>query len=161
MEKVTMELDSPGEIPEFSLPEGYRILPFHTGDERYWLNIHLRADKYSKIDKQLHYRQFGDDQNVLRQRQFFIHYKDRVIGTASAWFNKKYKDGTFGQVHWVAIDPEHQGKGLAKPLLATVLRRLQELGYQKAMLFTDSRRPVAIMLYEKFGFVIVNCETAN
>jgi len=58
----------------------------------------------------------------------------------------------YGRVHWVAIVPEMQGKGLSKPMLSVVLDRLRELGHGRAYLTTNTVRTAAINLYLKFGF---------
>jgi len=60
-----------------------------------------------------------------------------------------------GRVHWVAIDPEHQGRGLSKPLLSTVCNTLAAMGHDEAYLVTSSGRVAAIRLYLHFGFVPV------
>ncbi len=156
MTQIIMELDSLETIPSFQWPPDFSIRPYIPGDEQYWLNIHRLADEYSKITDSLFSEQFGNDQRVLHQRQFYILHNDFPIGTASAWFKPEYKDGSYGQVHWVAIVPEYQGCGLAKPLLSTILIRLRELGNERAMLNTDTRRSVAIALYKKFNFQKVN-----
>lgn len=59
------------------------------------------------------------------------------------------------RVHWVAIAPCAQGRGLAKPLMTNICRRLRDLGHQRAYLTTAPERIVAINLYLKFGFVPV------
>jgi ribosomal protein S18 acetylase RimI-like enzyme len=76
------------------------------------------------------------------------------IGTATAWFDapQSGEEIGVGRVHWVAIVPEFQGRGLAKPLLDSVLQMLRVCGHTRAVLLTDTRRPAAIALYEKFGF---------
>lgn len=90
---------------------------------------------------------------ILKERQFYLY--DAVglpIGTATAWL-KTYNNLLYGRVHWVAIVPSEQGKGLAKPLLSTVGRRLRDLKHDCAYLKTASVRIAAIGLYLKFGFV--------
>jgi len=76
-----------------------------------------------------------------------------AIGTATAWFNNDYYGQPYGQLHWVAIVPEAQGQGLAKPLLSIVLNRMAELGHTRCYLGTSTARIPAINLYCKFGFV--------
>ena len=64
-----------------------------------------------------------------------------------------YKGLAWGRIHWVAIVPEFQGRGLAKPLLTAVMNRMVELGHQRARLATATQRLPAINLYLKFGFL--------
>jgi GNAT superfamily N-acetyltransferase len=74
------------------------------------------------------------------------------VGTITAWRNADYRSAAYGRVHWVAIVPAFQGRGLARPLLAACLRRLSELGYGGAYLTTSPPRLAAINLYLRFGF---------
>jgi ribosomal protein S18 acetylase RimI-like enzyme len=60
-----------------------------------------------------------------------------------------------GRVHWVAILPAFQGRGLAKPLLTAVCLRLRELGHTSAYLSTSAARIPALNLYRQFGFAPV------
>jgi GNAT superfamily N-acetyltransferase len=74
------------------------------------------------------------------------------VGTASAWYDRRYRDGTYGMVHWIAMRPSSQGKGLGKALLAFTMRTLAQW-HDKCILGTQSKRIGAINLYLKFGFV--------
>jgi ribosomal protein S18 acetylase RimI-like enzyme len=139
----------------YDLPSDYKIVFYRDGDEKAWIDIHLDADKYNKINIDVFRDSFGYNTEIQKQRQLYLYYKNKIIGTSSAWFDKDYKEGKFGRVHWVAIKEEYQGKGLAKSLLYYTCKTLLDLGHKKAFLTTDTRRPYAIKLYEKFGFKIV------
>lgn len=54
----------------------------------------------------------------------------------------------------MAVAPEFQGRGLAKPLLRAVLLRLKQLGHDEVVLATQSTRLAAIRLCESFGVVM-------
>jgi len=95
------------------------------------------------------------DPDELAKRQFYLCRGEKVIGTATAWLGRDYKDGSYGRVHWVAIRPAYQGQGLSRPLMSEVLRALKRLGHERAYLTTSRRRPIAIRLYKSFGFVEV------
>jgi GNAT superfamily N-acetyltransferase len=140
-------------IARFDLEEPCTIRTYQPGDERHWYSIHLEADKLSNITQELFASQFGSDQRVLSTRQLYLCDADSVVGTATAWYGDTYKDGSYGRVHWVAIRPSHQGRGLSKPLLSEVLQTLARLGYTKAYLTTSRLRPVAMHLYRSFGFI--------
>ena len=74
------------------------------------------------------------------------------MGTATAWSGDLFPGQPIGRIHWVAIVPDRQGQGLAKPLLAATCRRLRALGHERAYLTTSTARLPAINLYLLFGF---------
>ena len=139
-------------IPEFGLPAGYSIRWFRPGDEKSWRHIHSLADRYTAVTPDLFEKEFGNNTRILSERQcFLLDRKNSPVGTASAWFDDIRKQSS-GRIHWVAIIPSEQGKGLAKPLLSTVCNRLKALGHQRAHLTTQTVRISAINLYLTFGF---------
>ncbi len=56
-------------------------------------------------------------------------------------------------MHWLAVLPQYQGRGLGKVLLSAVCQRLRALGHTATYLCTANVRERAIQLYFKFGFV--------
>lgn len=150
---VHMIRDNLEDIPQYDLPSPYIIRPYQPGDEAAWERIHIEADKYTTITPTLFAEQFGQDVETLKERQFYLCGAAGIpIGTATAWF-MTHNGQSYGRVHWVAIVPAEQGKGLAKPLLSTVCQRLRDLKHDRAYLDTASVRLAAIGLYLKFGFV--------
>jgi GNAT superfamily N-acetyltransferase len=160
-------------VPEFALPAGYSLRWYQPGDEAHWLCIHLATDRYNKIDPALFERQFGVAQerglqstsasqgrsgmnSALRdlgERQcYLLAPPGNAIGTGTAWFTDDFEGCRWGRVHWMAIIPEFQGRGLAKPLMTAICRCLRELGHDRAYLSTSTARHAAIGLYLKFGF---------
>ncbi|MHC4116313.1 MAG: GNAT family N-acetyltransferase [Planctomycetota bacterium] len=152
---VKMTREDLEDIPDCVLPAGYATRWYRPGDEVLWLKIQSLADQYNRVTPGLFEKEFGTDVQALSERQCFLcDSEGNAIGTASAWFDNQ--DGqSFGRVHWLAITPRHQGKGLAKPLLAAVCNRLKSLGHSKTFLTTQTCRVPAINLYAKFGFMPV------
>ncbi len=158
--RITMVRESLDGIPEFALPAAYALRWYQPGDERLWLSIQAPADHYNAITPELFTRQFGTDRALLEQRQcYLLNEGGRGIGTATAWFNDDFNGRRYGRVHWVAILPQYQGYGLAKPLMTLVCRRLRDLGHDRAYLTTSTARIAAINLYFHFGFVPMICTT--
>jgi GNAT superfamily N-acetyltransferase len=150
---ICMIRENLDDIPDYALPSGYAIRWYQPGDEESWYRIHLLADQYTKMTSGLFEEQFGGDARLLADRQcFLIDGNSALIGTATAWLGNHNKQSR-GRIHWVAIVPAEQGKGLARPLLATVCKRLKDLGHDSAFLTTQTVRIPAINLYLKFGFV--------
>jgi GNAT superfamily N-acetyltransferase len=75
-----------------------------------------------------------------------------AVGTLSAWSDTQYLGEPWGQVHWVAIRPAYQRKGLARAALAYTLQQLAQW-HERAYLGTQSLRLPAIRLYLEMGFV--------
>lgn len=140
------------DIPHYKLPVGFTLRAYQPGDEAAWLSIHLEADKHNVITVDTYSEQFGADSQTLAERQFYLcDDAGQAIGTATAWFNT-YRGEIYGRVHWVAIVPAMQGRGLARPLLSAVCQRMRELGHRRAYLTTESARLPAINLYLRYGF---------
>lgn len=149
--EVTMVHPSLADTPRFPLPAGFGVKWYEPGDEQHWVDIHQKADRYNKATAELFRSEFGTDEALLRRRQCFLTADKDVIGTATAWCNI-FQGQPFGQVHWVAIVPGWQGRGLARPLVSTVVGRMLELGHEQAFLVTQTPRMAAISLYSRFGF---------
>jgi len=160
-------------LPEFALPAGFLLRWYQAGDEAHWLRIHLAADHFNEITPDLFQRQFAvhpargrqpassnearnglkSAPRELRERQaYLLASSGEVIGTGTAWFNDHFEGARWGRVHWMAILPELQGRGLGKSLLSAICRRLRELGHERAYLTTSTARVPAIKLYLQFGF---------
>jgi len=153
---LTMTRPNLDGVPAYPVPAGHAIRPYRPGDERAWFRIQSAADRYNRITPESLRQEFGDDRSVLGRRLLFLYEPGgTAIGTAAAWFGDDRHAQDMGRVHWVAIDPAHQGRGLSKPLLSTVCTTLAEMGHDEAYLVTSSGRIAAIRLYLLFGFVPV------
>lgn len=140
--------------PQFALHPGYTLRTYRPGDEDAWADIHRLADRLNPVTTALFGEQFGARPEELPRRQFFLlNPAAETVGTATAWFGTDRDGVLLGRVHWVAIVPAEQGRGLAKPLLAAVCGRLLELGHRQAYLTTSILRPAALNLYFAFGFM--------
>lgn len=139
--------------PVFPLPESFSVQNIRAGAEPTWLAVQLAAEKQLAITADWFWNDFGRDGSAHAERILFLHDANgKAVGTAAAWLDDETKRPELGRIHWVAIAPSHQGRGLAKPLVSATLQRLRELGHSSAYLKTDSSRPIAIRVYEAFGF---------
>jgi len=151
---VTMCRENLADVPVYPVPAGYSVRAFCPGDEHNWVVIQSASDRFNRITPELFRAEFGDDSGVLAERQFFLlDPQDKAIGTATAWFDDNFLGRRYGRVHWVAIHPGRQGRGLSKPLMSKVCGVLRELGHGRAYLVTSTARIPAINLYLHFGFV--------
>ena len=152
---VTMIRENLRDIPDVPLPSPYTYRWYRPGDEDHWYRIWSTADtEHQGATPETFAREFGSDAQLLPERQVYVcDAAGRAVATATAWFRNDYHGRDYGLVHWVAVAPEEQGKGLSKCLVSTVLKHLVTLGHDKAMLVTQVYRPRAIKAYLGFGFL--------
>jgi len=139
-------------IPQFALPDGYTMRRYQTGDIRHWLDFHIPLFDKGDITESLFWREYGRDETVIIQRQFYMMHGEQVIGSISAWFGDEERGTHLGRIHWVVLHEDYRSKGLSKPLLSFAMNKLKELGHTQAYLTTDTELVPAINLYMKFGF---------
>jgi mycothiol synthase len=77
----------------------------------------------------------------------------QIVCTAMALHNYKGTYPFWGELGWLASDPEHSGKGLGLVVSAAVTERLMDAGYRNIQLFTEDFRLPAIKTYFKLGYV--------
>ncbi|MCK4277510.1 MAG: GNAT family N-acetyltransferase, partial [Phycisphaerae bacterium] len=75
------------------------------------------------------------------------------VGTITSWYHRSYRRRRWGRIHWVAIIPDHRGRGLSKAIMTVAMKRLRKLGHRRAMLATATPCIPAIKTYLDFGFV--------
>ncbi len=151
--RVSMICEGLEQVPSFSLPGGFSMRSYIPGDEALWVEVYSAAEKYLTINLELFRKEFGGDPEPLSKRQLFLMDPAGLcVGTATAWFNDDYYGRPIGRIHWVAIRPEFQGRGLSKPLMGAACARLRELGHRAAYLVTSTGRVPAINLYLSLGF---------
>jgi mycothiol synthase len=95
---------------------------------------------------------FAEDSHMPLAGAFFLTAGDSPVATAQ--FHRK-PDGQYAgiaELGWVAVDPAHQGRGLAMVVNLAVMHYAASLGYDEIFLNTDDWRLPAIRTYLKLGF---------
>ncbi len=161
---VGIAMRRPGNAPKFyaELPPGYSIVLYRPGDERHWARIETSVEEFSDEDAAL--ALFVKDfmphhQELARRCLFAVNPSGQKVGTLNAWYGEMNGE-TVAWLHWVAVCPEEQGKGLAKALIARGLALFDELHPGKdAYLHTQTWSHVAIRLYRRAGFEVMQGDT--
>ena len=159
---LTMVRDHLDHLPSFGCPAGYAIRSFRRGDAEHWARVEAMACEFLSQDEALRefHEEFDPHASELEDHCFLLEANQgEVIGTAMAWY-EDFAGEVRGRVHWVGIVPAHQGRGLAKPLLSTVLNRLAR-SHRSAFLTTQTTSYRAINLYLNFGFVPYQTDAAD
>lgn len=142
------------DLPTYPLREGYRIRLFQPGEAGVWAEIEASVGEFPSVQRALaHFSQeFGAHEEEMCRRCFFLeHVSGKPVGTATAWYNPSFQGEAYGRLHWVAIHPDHQGKGLSKPLVGAAMACLAK-HHDRAYLTSQTTSWKAIKVYLDFGF---------
>lgn len=143
------------------LPAGFysrRLRPHETAA---WTGIVRAAERFLDLPDDLFEQQFGDDLEAAFDRCILVcDAQDRPVATATAWYDNAFRGGRWGRLHWLAVRPACQRRGLGRATLARALERLAEL-HDRCYLITDARRTVAVELYRRYGFRVAADPTAS
>jgi ribosomal protein S18 acetylase RimI-like enzyme len=144
------------------LPDSFSFSGYKKGDEKYWAVIEHSVGEFATIKEGLHFfkKNYLPFESETVKRVFFLNTADhKKIGTITAWWNETPKL-RICSIHWVAIKPEYQSKGLGRPLINYGVQKLLELeGNTDIYLHTQTWSYKAIALYIKEGFQISELET--
>jgi GNAT superfamily N-acetyltransferase len=150
---LTMALDDLARVPTLPIPAGYGVSLYSPGGESDWARIEHLAGEFPNDEKALaHFAtEFGGQADEMRRRCLFLHGpQGSAIGTTTAWYGEHAGTAT-GRLHWVAIVPAFQGRGLAKPLVAAALACMRQW-HDRAYLTTQTTSWIAVKVYLDFGF---------
>ena len=146
------------EFNEKQLPEGYEFVAYEPGMIDKWVDIQLSSKHIlEKTEGELYFKEvFLQNEDLLKAFMVFI--KDEsgdLVGTGSIWEGKYFpedKDKKY-RLHWIAIDPKHGGKGLAKALVSKLLSIFKDKKLGEGLyLSTQTCSYIAIKIYLDFGF---------
>jgi GNAT superfamily N-acetyltransferase len=150
---LNMIRSSMADLPQVPFPDGFGIRPMRMDEGGLWLDIQRDAEPYLHISDGLFVQEFGYDLEAVQWRSFVVIDSRGVgVGTISAWYDRDFRGKDYGRIHWVAIRPAYQGKGLGRASLAFALNQLAQW-HDRCCLGTQSRRHAAIRLYLDAGFV--------
>jgi ribosomal protein S18 acetylase RimI-like enzyme len=141
------------DIPQAELPSGFSLRRFRDGDRSNWARIETAVGEFSSVeDAEAGFdREFGAHISEMPRRSLVLEADGAgAIGTTTAWWGG-FRGETIGMIHWVAIDPAYQGRGLSKPLLSAAMELLATL-HTSAFLGTQTWSWRAIGLYQSYGF---------
>ena len=138
---------------EIKLPEGYTIRTYQPGDENAWAQLLCAVGEQTSLDEALALftERYLADASLTDRIFFAVSADGQIVGTAIAWEHDPR--GAQRVLHWVAVHPEHQRKGIGKALCQTALRLFRrEDNALPVYLHTQPWSWQAILLYIKLGF---------
>jgi mycothiol synthase len=143
------------DLPDLTVPDGYRLRTYRPGDERAWGEIMETAGGIGREWTVEKVRQRIVSRPQFEPAGLFFATCDaeghRPVASACAWRGEEV--GETGNVHMVCAMPAHRGQGLGRLVTLAVLHHLRRRGFKSADLTTDDFRLAAIKSYLGLGFV--------
>ncbi len=143
-------------IPRYELPKGYRFVFYKPGDKSAWIDIEISAKEIlsGEHGEECWQRYYGNAESELAERMIFIEDESgEKVATATAFYDiHKPAEPGEGQLHWVAVKKEFQGKNLSKPLITYTLAVMKQLGYTRVKIHTQTNTWLACKIYYDLGF---------
>lgn len=151
----------------YPLPEGYCFAAFAPEDEENWVQLQTLV---THVENAAQGRQIFREEFLLAgeeipcedcpgyaktvERTVLVKTQDgELVGVATLWTGDTFGEN-WQRVHWVAVHPDHQGKGIAKCMIARMLELYGELGCDTPIyLTTQTKTYRAVRVYAQMGFV--------
>lgn len=143
------------------LPEGFRLRGFRPGDEDGWAALEYGIGDFDTLEEARDYfvRTYcARPQELAGRCLFAVDERGRVAGTCTAWRDSR-RGGDAASLHWLAVSPEHQGKGLGKVLCRKTLEIFQDSGEFPVYIHTQPWSWKAVLLYIREGFRLQKTDT--
>lgn len=153
--EVLMDNTDPAVYPRYPLPEGYDFRFYEPGMEAEFAKLHHLVGGTSSVKDGLDIfaREFSPFIGELTTRMIYVTAPDGgCAGTACLW-RGDHTGQNSPRVHWVAVHPDHQNKGLMKALMTRLFDLHHTLGLPPYLyLTTQTWSYKAINVYIEFGF---------
>ena len=152
---VLMTCQTPAGYPRCPLPAGYSLRMYEPGMENDWAALQVSVEHMDSAEKALeHFRsEFGADPETLKNRAAFVFAPDgKLAASAILWYGNHF-GRTLARVHWGAVAPEEQGKGLCKALMTGLMDLYHKFGLAGGLYLTSQTWSYkALNIYRQFGF---------
>ena len=153
--RVILRRDAGAPLPYCEMPKCFTIALYQPGDEAAWGEIESSVLEFDTPQAATAYfvRDYvAYDTEVKRRTLFAVDDDGNKVGTFTAWWNYT---GTrrIPFMHWVAVMPQYQGRGIGKALIAAGVRLMVEIeGDVEMFVPTQTWSHRAIRLYQWAGF---------
>ena len=139
------------EMPAARPVGGYEFRTYRPGDEGAWIDTLCTGDfgvwDRGRLDRML----AGERAPLPLEGVVFATSNDMPVGVANLFLYER-AGGPYSELGWVAVRPEHRGRGLAYEVCRRVLLFAKSAGLDYTYLTTQDFRLGAIKTYLRLGF---------
>ena len=139
------------DMPAARSVSGYGFRTYRPGDEGAWIDTLSTGDfgvwDRPRLDRML----AGERAPLPLEGVVFATSDDMPVGVANLFFYER-AGSPYSELGWVAVRPEHRGRGLAYEVCRRILLFAQSAGHHYTYLKTEDFRLGAITTYLRLGF---------
>ncbi len=140
---------------KITIPDNYRFEMYRKEYKQQWIELMVKLNHFLSKEEALRY--FNEnflDINEMREKILFVVDKEgQVCGTCMLWEGNHFGSNRL-RVHWMGVDPNHQGNRLGSGLLQKIIEIYQRMNKNDPLyLVTSNECCVAIKMYIQFGFI--------
>ena len=151
---VLMEKTDTSEYPRHALPEGYAFAQYQPGFEAQWAALHFEVGQTDSLEEAeaIFKNEFAGRKELAGRMIFVFDGNGQLAGTGCLWDGAHF-GVTLQRLHWIAVSPRHQGRGIAKAIVSRLLDLYNGLGLTGYIYLTSQTWSWrALNLYAGFGF---------
>ena len=147
--RMSRKLHPDERLPPSTIAEPYCLRTYEPGAEDVWIDLLNASTEFGIWDRARLQREILA--TLLPGGGIFVTCEERLIGCASVCSMPEYRPNAI--LMYVALLPEHRGKGLGQALVWETLRVSQRLSYPAMILHTENHRHAAVRTYFQLGFL--------
>ena len=148
--QLRMVISNYDHLPELNLPNGYIKSDLAKRTEMEWIEVLNSTAQLGVWDHEKANNWIARPRPINPEGTPIIIFKNRPVATACTISPSEEEPRS--EVGWVAVSPEHQGKGLGYQTVLSVLLFAKKMNYPETYLNTDDWRTPAIRTYLSLGF---------
>lgn len=146
---------------EIYLPEGFFLRFYQMGDEANWAALEYEIGDFdTPADAEDYFlKTYSKCPQYLKTRCLFaVDKRGRVVGTCTAWRDLRGNEKV-ASLHWLAVSPVEQGKGLGRALCRRALEIFWTQKEFPVYIHTQPWSWKAVLLYVREGFRLQKIDT--
>ncbi len=152
---ILMTCAHPADYPRRRLPEGYTVRPFEDGMEYDWAKLQASVEHFDSEEEALKRfdQEFAIDRRTLQDRGIFVYNAEgKLAASLLLWYGPHFGRRR-ARIHFTAVAPEEQGKGLCRAMMTMVLDMYHRFELTGGIyIVTQTWSYKAINIYQQFGF---------
>lgn len=152
---VLMTNLDPDSYPRCPLPAGYEVRAYESGMEKDWAELMQSVENMDTVDAALAQfaEEFQPEIDLFKDRSVFVYNSAGKLAASATLWHGNHFGRTCLRVHWVAVAPEEQGKGLCKAVMTILMDMYHTCNLTGGLYLTSQTWSYkALNIYRQFGF---------